>query len=136
MENNELPGTLALVHPYLENDPSQRQGQIGIVTYIDDEKKEVYLSFEQGPDSAYQAADLFQLKPKDRLFPELTDKASTLSITDFKDLYKIGLLQDRGRGVDQWQALEIARENPGIWESVLLPVGPGLAATISKNPGR
>lgn len=118
--NNELLGTLALVHPGLENDPAERQGKIGVITYVDALKEQVYLSFEGGQEGRYQADELLRLKERDKLFPDLMKNAGSLDLHDFKTLFKISNLQDMGRGQDHWQALEIARDNPTVWEGSLV----------------
>lgn len=117
--NNELLGTLALVRPDLNHDPDGRKGNIGIITYVDRLEQQVYLSFGAGGEGRYPADELMRLKDREKLFPGLMNNASTLGLDDFKALFKISNLQDMGRGQDQWQALEIARDNPGVWEGSL-----------------
>ncbi|SEO10402.1 hypothetical protein SAMN05192574_105316 [Mucilaginibacter gossypiicola] len=127
MTNNELLGTLALVRPDMENDPAKKQGSIGVITYVDHPEELVYISFKGGEEGRYPAADLFRLKDRDKLFPNLMKNALQLDVKDFKDLYKISNLQDLGRGEDLWQALEIARDNPNIWEGGLETLDAGIS---------
>ncbi|UOE47815.1 hypothetical protein MTO98_25735 [Mucilaginibacter sp. SMC90] len=127
MMNNELLGTLALVRPDMENDPAHKQGSIGIITYVDPTEDQVYLSFKGGEEARYPAAELLRLKDREKLFPDLMKNAAQLDVNDFKDLYKISSLQDMGRGEDLWQALEIARDNPNIWEGGLEALDAGLS---------
>ncbi|WP_432328059.1 hypothetical protein ACRQ5D_34035 [Mucilaginibacter sp. P25] len=136
MMNNELLGTLALVRPGLENDPAERQGKIGIITYVDTLKEQVYLSFEGGQEGRYQADELLRLKERDKLFPDLMKNASSLDLHDFKTLFKISNLQDMGRGQDHWQALEIARDNPTVWEGSLVSLGDSVSHKQSQALGR
>jgi hypothetical protein len=121
MENGNLAGSLVLVRPDLENDPVRQQGQIGIVTYVD-LKNDVFVSFKNGTEGIYTGDALFQLKNREQLFSDLMGNASSLEVKDFKDLYKISLLLDKGRSTDVWQALEIARDNPDIWKGSLVAI--------------
>lgn len=121
MDKNELHGTLVLVHPGLENDPAGQQGKVGILTYVDS-NDEIYVSFANKVEGHYSPNALLQLKDRSELFPGLMTDASLLDLNDFKDLYKISLLQDTGRSTDIWRALEIAGNNPAIWSKCLVPV--------------
>lgn len=134
--NNELLGTLALVHPDLNHDPDGRKGNIGIITYVDSLKEQVYLSFEAGGEGRYQAAELMRLKDRDKLFPGLMKNASGLGLNDFKALFKISNLQEIGRGQDQWQALEIARDNRGVWEGSLESLSESISYEKANNISR
>jgi hypothetical protein len=125
-ENNQLHGTLVLVHPYLEDDPARQQGKIGILTYVA-EDKEVFVSFQNGAEGQYNAGDLLQLKDRDKIFDE-RQNFGDLSLDDYKDLYKISLLQELGRSTDILHALEIAGRNPAVWEKTLLPVSERMTA--------
>jgi len=120
-EHSELHGTLVLVRPDLENDPYGQQGKVGIVNYVD-MKDDVYLSFDNGKEGIYSGDALLQLKGKNETLGAAMNNASAMQLKDYKDLYKISLLQDLGRGKDIWQALEIARENPDIWKDSLVGV--------------
>jgi hypothetical protein len=120
MTANELPGTLVLVHPDLENHPAGREGDIGIVAYVDSPNNQVYLRFTDEAEAVYPSDALFMLKNKEKLFP--ADGKSEMNLDNYKDLYKIALLQDMGRGKDIWAALEIARDNPEIWKNSLVSI--------------
>ena len=126
MNNNELHGTLALVRPDLENDAAHQQGQVGVLTYIDNSEK-AYLSFPKGGEGIYEPADLFQLK-EGNVFEALKNEAGgKMSVKDYKDLFSIDLLQKLGRSTDTLQALEIAGSNPAIWDKALDTVASRMA---------
>ena len=118
MNHNELHGTLALVRPDLENDPARQQGEVGVLTYIDNSEK-VYMSFPKGGEGIYEPADLFQLKEEDFFTAVKNDNSGTIGLKDYKDIFKIDLLQKMGRSTDTLRALEIAGTNPAIWDKVL-----------------
>jgi hypothetical protein len=42
-----------------------------------------------------------------------------MAVDDFKDLYKVSMLQDRGTSTGILSALEIARDNRNIWAQTL-----------------
>jgi len=134
--NNELLGTLALVRPDLEHDPVGRKGNIGVITYVDSLEEQVYLSFESGGEARFPAAELMRLKDRGKLFPGLMKNATSLDLNDFKALFKISNLQDMGRGQDNWLALEIARDNPGVWEGSLEPLSESISYQKANTLGR
>ena len=122
MNNNEILGTLVLVHPDLENHPAGREGDIGIVAYVDSPKNEVYLRFTDEAEAIYPADALFRLKEKEQIFSREPANTNKATLSGYKDLFKISLLQDMGRSTDIWNALEIARDNPEIWPETLVSV--------------
>jgi hypothetical protein len=122
MTNNELLGTLVLVHPDLKDHPAGREGDIGIVAYVDSPHNQVYLRFTDEAEAVYPSDALFMLKNKEKLFSEKLAGGSDMKLDNYKDLYKIATLQDMGRGKDIWTALEIARDNPEIWKNSLVSV--------------
>ncbi|SDP47042.1 hypothetical protein SAMN05428975_1348 [Mucilaginibacter sp. OK268] len=122
MTNNELLGTLVLVHPDLKDHPAGREGDIGIVAYVDSPNNQVYLRFTDEAEAVYPSDALFMLKNKEKLFSEKSAGGSDMKLDNYKDLYKIATLQDMGRGKDIWTALEIARDNPEIWKNSLVSV--------------
>lgn len=134
MNNNELPGTLVLVNPGLDNHPAGRRGDIGVVAYVDAQQNEVYLRFTDETEAIYPADALFLLKNKDRLFTAADSPG--MNLDNYKDLFKIATLQDRARGQDIWNALEIARDNPAIWPASLVLVTESLGLRANQSVGR
>jgi hypothetical protein len=136
MENNELLGTLALVSPELANDPAGRKGDIGIVAYVDTPNDEIYLRFTDEFEAVYPADAVFQLKQKDKIFADAALDSAAIDLNGYKDLFKISTLQDMGRSTDIWNALEIARDNPAIWENSLVNIGDSLGQRQALSIGR
>jgi hypothetical protein len=136
MKDNELLGTLALVHPDLENHPAGREGDIGVVAYVDSPQNEIHLRFPDDAEAVYPSDALFLLKNNERIFNEKTADTKPLSLDNYKDLYKITKLQDMGRGTDIWNALEIARDNPAIWSNSLVSVQETLGIRHNQYVGR
>jgi hypothetical protein len=115
MENVNLTGTLVLVRPDLENDPVKGQGKVACIKYIPQQMDGLYVSFLNGKEAFYRPEELLRLKEKHEIFSELMVNGSSLDVNEFKALYKISQLQDKGTGLALVQALEIARDNPSIW---------------------
>ncbi|MGF7036943.1 hypothetical protein [Mucilaginibacter lappiensis] len=136
MNKNELHGTLVLVHPGLENDPAGQQGKVGILTYVDS-SDEIFVSFDNNQtEGKYSPNALLQLKDRSELYPAMMEEAASMNLEDYKDLYKISLLQDRGRNIDIWNALEIAGNNPAIWSRSLVPVENSIPLKMDQFVGR
>lgn len=119
MNNDNLIGTLALVHPGLENDPARKHGEVGVITYIGKENGEIYMSFPGGGEGVYEAGTVLSLKDKNEVLNTLVNDGDNMDVNDFKNLYKISILQDRGTSTGLLSALEIARDNPNIWDQTL-----------------
>lgn len=118
MKNETITGWLVLVHPEAKNDPVEKQGHVGVLTYARD-ASENYVSFPKGGESVYLAKDLMLLKPKEEIMKELLQNGSKMPLNDFKAMYKIMMRQDMGTSSDLFNALEIARDHPGIWDKTL-----------------
>jgi len=120
MNNNELYGTLAIVRPDLEKPLDPYKGEVGVLTYIDTANK-VYMSFPKGGEAIYEPYELLQLRNTDHM-AAIKNTGESVSLEDYKDLYKIDLLQKMGRSTDLLHALEIAAANPDIWNRTLRSV--------------
>jgi hypothetical protein len=121
MNNESLNGTLVLVRPDLTVDPANGQGKVAIVTYDREQSKEVYVAFNNGEEAVYPSEFLLKLKDKNAILKDLATNGSAMQLDNFKDLYKIRLLLDRGTNIANWQALEIAGKNPALWDKALQP---------------
>jgi hypothetical protein len=135
MENQNLAGTLVLVQPDLEIDPDAKRGQIGVLTLAFSEK-ENYVKFPEGGEAYYPAEQVLMLKDKQEVFNDLTNNGSSMPLDDFKAMYKIMLLQDRGTSQALFSALAIANDNPGVQEKVLQPILQTQKQELSKTYGR
>jgi hypothetical protein len=130
MKTQEITGTLVLIDPGLD-DPAKGQGMIAIVNYesLDDL---VYVSLENGKEAIYNPEDLLKLKPKEDIIAALMDKDSAIHRSDYIDLYKITLLQERETAKSEWQALEIVQRNEGIRDTALQPAK-GISQVLEKS---
>ena len=135
MNNESLTGSLVLVHPNFKDDPVQKQGQVGVMTYPR-ELNEMYVSFPGGGEGVYAWDTLMKLKDKQEIVRELTTNGSYMPENDFKALYKIMLLLDRGTSQATRSALEMARDNPGVWEKALDPIRQIERLNVHQSYGR
>jgi hypothetical protein len=119
MNNEDLIGTLALVHPDLGRDPAGKQGQVGVVTYVGKENHEIYMSFPGNGEGIYNGNAVLRLKDKNEILEALVNDGDSMDVEDFKALYKVTMLQDRNTSTGILSALEIARDNPNIWNKTL-----------------
>lgn len=119
MNNENLIGTLALVHPEFKNDPARKQGQVGVITYVGKDDHKIYMSFPGRGECVYDGEVIMRLKDKNAVLEALVNEGDHMDVNDFKDLYKVTILQDRGTSTGLLSALEIARDNPKIWDKTL-----------------
>ncbi len=110
---NEIQGTYTQVHPQLD-DPAGRQGQIGIITYADIEKDDIYVSFEKGGQALYSSDALLVMKKSNEIFGETVSRVSELSTPDFKALLEISLKMQSVNPQEHRAALEMALQNETV----------------------
>lgn len=121
MNNSDLNGTLVLVRPDLTIDPANGQGKVAVVNYHSLQSNEIYVGFNNGSEAVYPQEFLLKLRSKEEILNDLKANGSSMPLENFKDLYKVGILLDRGTNSAHWQALEIAAHNPAIWDKALQP---------------
>jgi hypothetical protein len=132
MNQENLIGTLALVHPQLADDPARKQGQVGVITYASKEGHEIYMRFPGSGEEVYQPDAVMRLKGKAEVLEALVNDGDHMDVNDFKDLYKVTMLQDRGTSTGILSALEIARDNPNIWDKTLEPASTAQSLRLEK----
>ena len=135
MENQNLAGTLVLVQPDVENGSDTQRGHIGVLTYARSET-ENYVRFPEGGEAFYPAGQVMMLKDKQQVFDDLTNNGSSMPLDEFKAMYKIMLLQDRGTSQALYTALAIANDNPAIQGKVLESISSAPKQELVKAYGR
>lgn len=108
---DDLTGNLVMVHPKLENDPVNRQAQVGIVTSADLAKDEVYVGFGNSPLGLYSTNALLVLKPHNDLYQDILTNIKNMDTPDFKTLMEITILQEKGSVNSLRDAMELAATN-------------------------
>lgn len=107
----DLTGNLVMVHPKLENDPVNRQAQVGIITSADLAKDEIYVGFGNSPLGLYSTDALLVLKPHNELYNDILTHIKEMDTPDFKTLMEITLLQEKGSVNYLRDAMELAATN-------------------------
>lgn len=107
----DLTGNLVMVHPKLENDPVNRQAQVGIITSADLAKDEVYVGFGNSPLGLYSTNALLVLKPHNDLYQDILTNIKNMDTPDFKTLMEITILQEKGSVNSLRDAMELAATN-------------------------
>jgi len=125
--NDELTGTLVMVHPDLKGDPISKQGNIGVITTENFENDYVCVSFRTGEHGYYTHDALLVLKKSTTIYKDLLRNAKKLETAHFKILLRISLLVDSGLNKDKRAAMELAISNEIVRSYVLYP----LAETIN-----
>jgi len=108
---DDLTGNLVMVHPKLENDPVNRQAQVGIITSADLAKDEVYVGFGNSPLGLYSTNALLVLKPHNDLYQDILTNIKNIDTPDFKTLMEITILQEKGSVNSLRDAMELAATN-------------------------
>lgn len=130
MNQEPLHGSLVLVHPALAKDPANGLGKVAIITYDRPDTNEIYVSFTDGKEAVYHPDNLLKLKDRQQIMHSLANDGGSMPLDDFKTLYKIGILLDRGTNKAQFDALELAAVNPGVWENALSRSRPAIEQKI------
>jgi hypothetical protein len=107
----DLTGNLVMVHPKLENDPVNRQAQVGIITSADLAKDEVSVGFGNSPLGLYSTDALLMLKPHNELYADILTHIREMDTPDFKTLMEITLLQEKSSVNYLRDAMELAATN-------------------------
>lgn len=107
----DLTGNLVMVHPKLEYDPVQRQGQVGIISSTDLAKDQVYVGFGNSPLGLYSTDELLVLKPHNELYSDILTHIKEMDTPDFKTLMEITLLQEKSSVNYLRDAMELAATN-------------------------
>ena len=107
----DLTGNLVMVHPKLENDPVNRQAQVGIITSADLAKDEVYVGFGNSPLGLYSTDALLVLKPHNELYNDILTHIKEMDTPDFETLMEITWLQEKSSVNYLRDAMELAATN-------------------------
>ncbi len=120
--NDELTGTLVMVHPDLKGDPICKQGNVGIIITESFENDYVCVSFRTGEQSYYTHDVLLTLKRPSIIYSDILRNSIALETADFKQLLRISLLVDSGLNKDKRAAMELAISNELIRKYIMHPL--------------
>lgn len=133
--NDELKGTIVLIHPDLPNDPANRQNQIGRISHADLMNDDIFVNFE-GEQALYASDALLVLRSNEEIHQNLADMAYETPFRTLKALTQIDLFLRYGGEKKDMKAMEIARLNPDVQHHCLETLAGQLYKDISKNYGR
>ncbi|WCT13885.1 hypothetical protein [Mucilaginibacter jinjuensis] len=120
--NQELTGTLVMVHPDLKGDPICKQGNVGTIVTESIENDYVCVSFRTGEQGYYTHDVLLTLKKPATIYAEILKNATLLPSADFKQLLRISLLVESDECKDKRAAMELAISNEMIRKYIMLPL--------------
>ena len=113
---DELTGTSVLVHPDFDEDPAQKQGQVGMITGTDLENDDIYVSFGKGENARYSTNALLVFKPTDVIYELLMNDARKASQADFKALFQVNIMQQQGLTPLVRKAMDFVKDNKVVRE--------------------
>jgi len=108
----ELTGKLVAINPSLSNDPSFRQGQIGIIAMSDLKSDTISVGFSSGEMGKYSSGALLVLKDKSELYQDIMTGVKGMDSDTFKQLLDINMKQEYADFSHLAAAMKIALENP------------------------
>lgn len=132
MINDDLTGTLVLVHPELEFDPAGRRNEIGIVVNTDLESDNVLVGFPDNTRDVFSSDALLVLLPDEEIHRNLAQIDLPAPWEDIKALTQIDLILRYGTGDKHFKALELARDHKNV-QSLCLQT---LESSLDINRGR
>jgi hypothetical protein len=108
----ELTGKLVAINPSLANDPSLRQGQIGMIAMADLRSDTISVGFSSGEMGRYSSDALLVLKDKKELYQDIMTGGRDMEGDTFKQLLDINMKQEHPDYGHQSAAMKIALSNP------------------------
>jgi len=109
----ELPDVV-MVHPDLEGDPINKQGQIGVITAAILNTDEFYVGFENGEVGLYGASALLAFKPLEEIDEYLLGNPLDLDDWDLRPLKNVGFLLFVGGAKESRVAMEIVQNRKNL----------------------
>jgi hypothetical protein len=92
--NEELIGTMVLIHPQLPNDPADKAGKVGIITGADLDRDNIFVSFGRAGQGVYGSDAVLVLRPAEQLKDTLEKHKADLKVDDYGTLYQMALLKE------------------------------------------
>jgi len=114
MMNEQLAGTLVLVHPELPDDPAGRQNAIGSIAHTDLLNDDVFVSFRDGVKALYAPDALLVFLPGEDIHRNLAQMGFDTAWDNIKSLTQIDLFLRYGSAERHIKAMELARDHKNI----------------------
>ena len=108
MEN--IIGSVAMVRDRIDEYLSLMR--IGVVSSVDDNSLFAQLTFSDLSQARFASKEIYVLKDKAELYTQLLSGAAKVPLTDFKLLFQVNMLQDRGDASSLIQACQLLKSSP------------------------
>jgi len=129
----QLTGKLVAISPSLTNDPSFRQGQIGIIAMADLKSDTISVGFSSGEMGKYSSDALLVLKDKRELYQDIMTGVKGMGSETFKDLLDINMKQEYADYGHQSAAMKIALSNPEVLKRSTVSLQEELSVNLDTN---
>ncbi len=133
----ELTGTFVLVNPDLPNDTAGMQNHIGIITEVEIENDNIYVSFGKLGQGIYSADALLVLRKERPVysFNEM-DHITHIDTDNFVDILHVSMLAVSPSAKDRREAMEYAQYNDSIREYFMISLDEQLRTRQNYNMSR
>jgi len=111
---DELNGSLVMV---IDRQNPGAAARIGLMGEINDDQNSAHVSFGDLHREIVDANDIRLLKDRSSLYRDLLSQTAGIDIGDFKTLFKINMLQDRGDPASILEAYHLLQNNPSAINS-------------------
>lgn len=111
---DELNGSLVMV---IDRQNPGAAARIGLMGEIDNEQNSAHVSFGDLHREIVDANDIRLLKDRSSLYRDLLSQTADINLGDFKTLFKINMLQDRGDPASILEAYHLLQNNPSAINS-------------------
>lgn len=108
MEN--FQASIAVVKDHLDEYLSVMR--IGVITSVDDSALFAQLTFADSSSARFASKDILLLKDKADLYTFLLSSPEKIPIGDFKLLFQVSMLQDRGDSASLISACQLLKSSP------------------------
>ncbi|WP_231461762.1 hypothetical protein [Pedobacter sp. Leaf132] len=108
MEN--LIGNIAMVKDRIDEYLSLMR--IGVISSVDESLLFARITFADLNNSSFPAKEVLILKDKSELYTLLLSRADKIPLEDYKLLFQVNMLQDRGDSSSQIQACQLLKSSP------------------------
>jgi hypothetical protein len=120
---DELTGTHVLVHPGLTRDPAGRAGETGVITGLDHNGDNAYVSFGKKGQLMYGLDAILVPRTPDEIKETLSRRGSELNVADHTALFRMALLLEFGQSASNMKtALTLASESDAVRKHSMISV--------------
>ncbi|RZM20695.1 MAG: hypothetical protein EOO88_35445 [Pedobacter sp.] len=130
MEN--IIGSIAMVKDRIDEYLSLMR--IGVISSVDDGALFAQLTFADLTNSSFPAKEILLLKDKAELYTLLLSGGANIPLADFKLLFQVNMLQDRGDASSLIQACQLLKASPSAIELATVKLSARLVSDL--NPGQ